>query len=167
MGNPHDPLAPNMSRLVIQSHVKEGLAFARQYGLDRAIADFIPMHHGTSRIEYFYRRAVSQSEEEVGEDEYRYPGPKPHSKETAIIMLADSVEASARALEEPTHQRLQDQVQKIIGIKMNDGQFSNVPLTVAEISAISDSFVNTLTGVYHSRIAYPEAERAAAPSKTE
>jgi cyclic-di-AMP phosphodiesterase PgpH len=164
LGNPHDPLPPNMSRLVIQSHVKEGVALGRQYGLDRAIIDFIPMHHGTSRIEYFYRRALSQRapdwDQEVGEEEYRYPGPRPQSKETAIVMLADSVEASARTLEDPTHQRLKDQVQKIIDIKMRDGQFADVPLTLADIAKIAESFVNTLTGVYHSRIAYPEATQA-------
>jgi putative nucleotidyltransferase with HDIG domain len=164
LGNPHDPLPPSMSRLVIQSHVKEGLVLARQHRLDKAIADFIVMHHGTSRIEYFYRRAVERSTglEEVGEDEYRYPGPKPHSRETAILMMADSVEASVRALENPTHQRIQDQVKKIINAKMEDGQFDEVPLTLSDIHKISDSFVNTLIGVYHSRIKYPEASEASA-----
>lgn len=167
LGNPHDPLPPNMSRLVIQSHVKEGLALARQYNLDPAIAEFIPMHHGTSRIEYFYRRAIERSDnlEEVGEDEYRYPGPKPHTKETAIVMLSDSVEASVRTIEEPTHQRIQDQVQKIINTKVMDGQFSDVPLTLADLAKISESFVNTLTGIYHSRIKYPEALAQASPEQ--
>lgn len=160
LGNPHDPLPPNMSRLVIQSHIKDGVALARKYGLDKSITDFITMHHGTSRIEYFYRRAIEQSAdlEPVDEDEYRYPGPKPHSRETAILMLADAVEASVRTLEQPTHQRLQDQVQKIIDTKLNDGQFESVPLTLGELHAITDSFVNTLTGIYHSRIRYPEAQ---------
>jgi cyclic-di-AMP phosphodiesterase PgpH len=159
LGNPHDPLPPTMSRLVIQSHVKDGVALGRQYGLDKGILDFITMHHGTSRIEYFYRRAIEQSEEleTVDEDEYRYPGPKPHSRETAILMLADSVEASVRTLEQPTHQRLQDQVQKIIDAKLGDNQFESVPLTLGELHSITDSFVNTLTGIYHSRIRYPEA----------
>jgi putative nucleotidyltransferase with HDIG domain len=163
LGNPHDPLPPNMSRLVIQSHVKDGVAMAQQYGLDRAITDFITMHHGTSTIEYFYRRAIEQSEDlsPVDEDEYRYPGPKPYSKETAILMLADSVEASVRTLDEPTHQRLQDQVQKIISTKMGDGQFDDVPLTLSDLNKISESFVNTLTGIYHSRIRYPDAARDA------
>ncbi len=163
LGNPHDPLPPSMSRLVIQSHVKEGQALARQHGLDKAIVDFIVMHHGTSRIEYFYRRAIERTAdpEEVGEDDYRYPGPKPHSKETAILMLADSVEASVRTLEDPTHSRLKDQVQEIINAKMGDGQFEDVPLTLADLHKIAESFVNTLTGIYHSRIAYPEAAEEA------
>jgi cyclic-di-AMP phosphodiesterase PgpH len=163
LGNPHDPLPANMSRLVIQSHVKDGLALARQHNLDRAVAEFIPMHHGTSRIEYFYRRAIEQNAggEEVGEEEYRYPGPRPHSKETAIVMLADSIEASARALEEPTHQRLRDLVQKVVSTKLADGQFDEVPLTLSDLHKISESFVNTLTGVYHSRVRYPDASSPA------
>jgi hypothetical protein len=117
------------------------------------------MHHGTSRIEYFYRRAIEQSDnlETIDEDEYRYPGPKPYSRETAILMLADSVEASVRTLDAPTHQRLTDQVQKIIETKLGDHQFENVPLTLSELHKIAESFVNTLTGIYHSRIRYPEA----------
>ncbi|HRY28743.1 MAG TPA: HDIG domain-containing protein [Elusimicrobiota bacterium] len=159
LGNPHEPLPPNMSRLVIQSHVKEGMVLAQQYGLDKIIVDFVRMHHGTSRIEYFYRRAIEQSADldDLGTEEYRYPGPKPNSRETAILMLADSVEASVRTIDSPTHQRLQDQVGKIIGTKMNDGQFDGVPLTLADLHEISESFVNTLTGIYHSRIPYPEA----------
>ncbi len=160
LGNPHDPLPPNMSKIVIQSHIKEGVALGRQYNLDKAIVNFIPMHHGTSRIEYFYRRAIEQSSdlEEVDAEEYRYPGPRPHTKETAIVMIADSVEASVRTLEDPTHQRLQDQVNKIIQDKMADGQFDDVPLTMMDLRQISDSFVNTLTGIYHTRIKYPTPE---------
>jgi cyclic-di-AMP phosphodiesterase PgpH len=157
LGNPHDPLPPSMSRLVIQSHVKEGLALARQHGLDKAVADFIGTHHGTSRIEYFYRRALERTEEldQVDEDDYRYPGPKPYSRETAILMLADGVEASVRALAEPTPQRIRDQIRKIVDQKLSDGQFDEVPLTLQDISRISDSFFNTLAGVYHNRIQYP------------
>lgn len=161
LGNPHDPLPPSMSRLVIQSHVKEGLVLARQYNLDKAVADFIGTHHGTSRIEYFYRRALERTEgdlEEVDEDDYRYPGPKPHSRETAILMLADGVEASVRALQDTTPQRIRDQIRKIVDQKTADGQFDHVPLTFQDLHRISDSFFNTLTGVYHSRIKYPGQE---------
>ncbi len=162
LGNPHDPLPPNMSRLVIQSHVKEGLALARQYGLDKAVADFIGTHHGTSRIEYFYRRALERTEdlEEVDEDDYRYPGPRPVTKETAILMIADSVEASVRTLDEPTPQRIRDQIKKIVDQKTADGQFDSVPLTFQDLYRISESFFNTLTGVYHSRVKYPGQEGA-------
>jgi cyclic-di-AMP phosphodiesterase PgpH len=167
LGNPHDPLPANLSRLVIQSHVKDGMALARQYRLDKAISDFIVMHHGTSRIEYFYRRAIEQTaevDETVDEDQYRYPGPRPQSKETAILMLADSVEASVRTIEEPTHQRLRDQVEKIINTKLSDGQFDDVRLTLSDISKIKESFISTLTGIYHSRIKYPEQAAAEAVS---
>lgn len=162
LGNPHDPLPPSMSKLVIQSHVKEGLSLAREYNLDKAVADFIGTHHGTSRIEYFYRRALERTEdlEDVEEDDYRYPGPKPHSRETAILMLADGVEASVRALTEPTPQRIRDQIKKIVDQKAADGQFDHVPLTFQDLFRISDSFFNTLTGVYHSRIKYPGQDGA-------
>lgn len=162
LGNPHDPLPPSMSRLVIQSHVKEGAALAKEYGLDQAVADFIGTHHGTSRIEYFYRRAIEKTEdvEEVDEDDYRYPGPKPFSRETAILMLADGVEASVRALSEPTPQRIRDQIKKIVDQKIEDGQFDHVPLTFQDIYRISESFFNTLVGVHHSRVKYPGQDGA-------
>lgn len=160
IGNPHELLPPNMSRIVIQSHVKDGLALAQRHNLDRMIADFILMHHGTCRVEYFYRRAIEQTgaSDEVDEDLYRYPGPKPHSKETAIVMLADSVEASARTLDNPSHQRLVDHVNRIVDGKIIDGQFERVPLTLAEVQEVKDAFVNTLVGVYHSRIHYPTTQ---------
>lgn len=159
LGNPHELLPPNMSRLVIQAHVKDGLALAQQHGLDRAIRDFISMHHGTSRIEYFYHRAIERSAEgeTVDEDQYRYPGPRPLSRETAIVMMADSVEASARTVENPTRQRLREHVDRIVAHKMADGQFERIPLTFAEVEEVKDSFVNTLVGVYHARVRYPAA----------
>jgi putative nucleotidyltransferase with HDIG domain len=171
LGNPHELLPPNMSRIVIQSHVKDGLALAQRHNLDRTLMDFITMHHGTSRIEYFYRRAIERAgAEDVDEDIYRYPGPRPLTRETAIVMLADSVEASTRTVENPTHQRLADHVARIVESKINDGQFDHVPLTLAEIQQVKDSFVNTLVGVYHTRIRYPTSQetdveiRAAAPA---
>lgn len=160
LGNPHELLPPNLSRIVIQAHVKDGLALAQRHNLDRMISDFVLMHHGTSRVEYFYRRAIEQTggSESVNEDLYRYPGPKPHSKETALVMLADSVEASSRTLEDPTHQRLADHVERIVDAKIVDGQFDRVPLTLAEVQEVKDSFVNTLVGVYHTRVHYPTSQ---------
>jgi putative nucleotidyltransferase with HDIG domain len=172
LGNPHELLPPNLSRIVIQSHVKDGLALAQRHNLDHLIADFIQMHHGTSRVEYFYRRAIEQTggSESVNEDLYRYPGPKPQSKETALVMLADSVEASSRTLDDPTHQRLADHVERIVDAKIVDGQFDRVPLTLAEVQEVKDSFVNTLVGVYHARAHYPtsqetDLERRPPPSR--
>jgi putative nucleotidyltransferase with HDIG domain len=167
LGNPHELLPPNMSRIVIQSHVKDGLALAQRHNLDRTLMDFITMHHGTSRIEYFYRRAIERAgAEDVDEDIYRYPGPRPLTRETAIVMMADSVEASARTVENPTRQRLQDHVDRIVEHKMSDGQFERIPLTFAEVGEIKDSFVNTLVGVYHARVRYPSHTRVEPGSRT-
>lgn len=155
--NAHDKLAPSMSRIVIMSHVKDGVALARQYGVDQTLIDFIPMHHGTTCVEYFYNRAVEQSEGETAdEEEYRYSGPRPYSKETAIVMMADSVEATSRVLENPTHSRLKTLVAKIVNNKFSDGQFDECPITLADLRAISDTFVTTLSSIHHSRIEYPE-----------
>lgn len=160
LGNPHQPLPPNMSRLVIQAHVKEGESLARQYGLEDPILEFIRRHHGNLRVEYFYRRALEQTQhlDAMPDESYRYPGPRPFSKETAIVMLADGAEASVRALEEPTHTRIQDQVAKIIDQRLSDGQFNEAPLTLADLNTIADSFVTTLSGIYHARIRYPEGD---------
>lgn len=168
--NPHGNLAPALSSLVVISHVKEGMALARAAKLPQEIINFIPMHHGTSRIEYFYRQAKEDAQEElikhdldadpeeahVGEENFRYPGPKPYTKETAILMMADSVEAAARTLEEPNHQRLQDLVHKLVRGKIDDGQLANAPLTISDISKIEEAFTKTLTSIYHARIEYPE-----------
>ncbi len=160
LGNPHALLPANMSRIVIQSHVKDGLALAQRHNVDRAILDFIAMHHGTSRVEYFYRRAIEQTggTAQVDEDLFRYPGPKPHTRETAIVMLADSVEASSRTLENPTPQRLADHVNRIVDAKIVDGQCDQVPLTLLEVQEVKASFVSTLAGVYHTRVHYPTSQ---------
>ena len=157
--NPHDDVSPAMSRLVITSHVKEGLALAERYRIDRSISDFIPMHHGTSKVEYFYRKAAEVEKEEPPEEQsYRYPGPRPRSKETAIVMLADSIEAAARTLEEPNHQRFQDLVYRLVNRKFFDGQLDETSLTLRDLRTISDTFVTTLMGIYHARIKYPALE---------
>lgn len=157
--NRHDFLKAQMSRMVVLQHVKEGLALAKEYGLDQAISDFVPQHHGTSRISFFYQRALEEGEI-IEESEYRYPGPKPQSKETAIAMLADSVEAAARSMEEMTAQRLRDMVHKIVNNKFIDGQFSNSPVTLADLHKIAESMIHTLLGIHHARIEYPEEKKA-------
>ena len=159
-GNKHDDLEPSMSRLVILNHVKEGIELARKYKLNGRIVDFIPEHHGTSLIHYFYQKAVTEGEEDrpVGEEDYRYPGPKPQSKETAIVLLADSVEGATRALDEHTPQKIGDIVHKVINNKFIDGQLDECNLTLREIDTIAATFVRVLTAMYHSRIKYPEKE---------
>ncbi|MBF0504330.1 MAG: HDIG domain-containing protein [Candidatus Omnitrophica bacterium] len=157
IGNKHDDLEPSMSRLVILNHIKEGMEMARQYHLNERIIDFIPEHHGTSLIHYFYQKALLEGElEGLEEKDYRYPGPKPQSKETAIVLLADSVEAATRVLDEHTPQRIEDVVRKVINNKFIDGQLDECNLTLREIDIIASTFVRVLGAMYHTRVKYPE-----------
>ncbi len=161
--NPHDQVSPSLSKLVITSHIKEGVALAQQHKLDQQVVDFIPQHHGTSQIEYFYRKALELKEEaeqdqlEVNEETYRYPGPKPQTKESGIVMMADSVEAASRSLEEPNHQRFQDLAYKIINKKLFDGQLDETSLTLKDLHTVAERFTQTLTTLHHARVAYPDA----------
>lgn len=158
MSNPHDHLKPSMSALIIASHVKEGIEIARKNRIPEIVQDFIPMHHGTTRMEYFYQRARDQhksKDAEIRDSDFRYPGPKPNSAETAILMLADSVEAAARALEKPTHNRLEGLIDSIVESRVDDGQLDECTLTFADIKRIKETFLTVLMGVYHVRVRYP------------
>jgi putative nucleotidyltransferase with HDIG domain len=156
-GNKHDVLEPSMSRLVILNHVKEGIELARKHRLNQKIIDFIPQHHGTALIFYFYQRAVAEAGgEKVDEENYRYPGPKPQSRETAIVLLADSVEGATRALDEHTPARIQEVVRKVINNKFIDGQLDECNLTLKDIESIASTFTRVLTAMYHGRVKYPE-----------
>ncbi|WP_324717554.1 HDIG domain-containing protein [Carboxydochorda subterranea] len=158
--NPHERLMPSLSTLIIMSHVKDGVELARQAGLPEGVVDFIRTHHGTDLVRYFYMKAVqAEGAEKVNERDYRYPGPKPHTKETAIVMLADSVEASARSLTRPTPGRIEGLVRKVIRERLLDGQLDESTLTLQELNDIGSAFVKILTGIYHARIEYPELER--------
>ena len=160
----HDKLNPSISSLVIMSHVKDGVALARASGVPEEIVRFIPEHHGTSLIKYFYMQALERGEEQAPPpDAFRYPGPKPHSKETVIGMLADSVEAASRTIEEPTYERLRDLVEKIVNSKFTDGQFDNAPVTLADLRKIINSFASSLSAIYHVRIEYPELPEPETP----
>jgi hypothetical protein len=156
--NKHDDLSPSMSKLVIMNHVKEGSELAEKYRLNPKLADFIRQHHGTSLVYYFYRRALEKFDaaKPVDEEGFRYPGPKPDSKETAVVMLADSVEAASRTLKEPTPANIEDLVYKIINNKFIDGQLDSCDLTLKDLEKISAEFIRILSGMYHSRINYPE-----------
>lgn len=155
----HDQLRASMSKLVIMDHVKAGVELARKSRINNAIIDFITQHHGTSLVYYFYRRALESTEaEEVQEEVYRYPGPKPQSKETAVVLLADSVEAACRALDSPTPERVSDIVHRIINNKFIDGQLDSCDLTLRDLEKISTTFIHILGGIYHSRVDYPEPE---------
>ena len=154
----HDKLQPTMSRLIITNHIKEGEELAKKYRLNPMIIDFITQHHGTSMIYYFYRKAMqgsnesSQSQEEV----FRYPGPKPQRKEIAIVLLADAVEAASRTLSEPTAERLEEIVKKIINNKFIDGQLDECDLTLKDLEIIGNVFLRILSAIYHPRVRYPE-----------
>ncbi|HHV61147.1 MAG TPA: HDIG domain-containing protein [Firmicutes bacterium] len=155
--NPHDRISPSLSTLVIISHVKDGVELAGVHRLPEAIIDLIKEHHGTSLVPYFYHKATeNDGGENVDESDFRYPGPKPQSKEAAIVMLADSVEAAVRSLARPTPGRIEGLVRKIIKERLNDGQFDECNLTLKELDAVADAFVRVLSGIFHARIEYPD-----------
>ncbi len=152
----HEDLKSQMSSFVIISHIKEGVRLAQEYGIDKVLVDIIRQHHGMSLVHYFYMKALESGVANSEKSVYRYPGPRPKTKESAIIMLADSVEAASRILEEPNFSQLQEMVHKIINNKFIDGQLQDVELTLADLSKIAEKFVSVLAGIYHSRIEYPE-----------
>ena len=158
--NRHDKLSSSMSALIIKSHVKDGIELAKKHKLPKAIEDMIPQHHGTSRIQFFYDKARKEAEE-AGEDPdsideslYCYPGPKPQTREAGILMLADGIEAAARTLSDPSHDRIQGLVQKLINKVFSSGQLNECELTLKDLHLIAKSFTRVLTGIYHQRVAY-------------
>ncbi|MEW6753500.1 MAG: HDIG domain-containing metalloprotein [Candidatus Latescibacterota bacterium] len=159
--NPHDHLTPNMSMLIIASHVKDGLELAEEHGLPRAISDLIPQHHGTTVIEYFYNRAIELGDEGVRKDDFRYDGPRPQTKEAGILMLADSVESAARTLSERTPNRVRQLVRKIVQQKFTAGELDECALTLQDLHRIEEAFMPVLMGTLHGRVEYPwqKAER--------
>jgi hypothetical protein len=157
--NRHDKLAPSMSALVLMAHVKDGAEMAHEARLGKALNDIIREHHGTSLMKFFYDRAKSKADpgvEQVDERDYRYPGPKPQTREAALIMLADAVEAASRTLADPTPARVQGMVQKIINNIFIDGQLDECELTLKDIHNIAKSFNLVLGGIFHYRVDYPE-----------
>lgn len=155
--SPHDKIAPALSALIITSHVKEGLEMARDRHLPQSIIDFIAGHHGTSLTKYFYNQALEEDGgEHVNEENFRYEGPKPQSKEVALVMLADATEAAVRSIPDPTNEKIREMVRKIIRDKLNDGQLEECNLTFRDLDIISATFVKVLEGIYHRRIEYPD-----------
>ena len=159
--NPHDQVKPRMSALIIASHVKEGLEIGRNYNLPKLVLSFIPMHHGTTLIEYFFRKAQAMEEDQSGvlESEFRYPGPRPNSRETGILMLADSVEAASRSINEPTHKRLEGLIESIFKARVNDHQLDDTDLTFRDLDKIKETFLAMLIGIHHGRVKYPGQEK--------
>lgn len=157
----HSHLSPSMSKMVIMNHVKEGVELARKYRLKPAVIDFICQHHGTSVVYYFYKKALEADEqsEEIQEEGFRYPGPQPTSKETAIVLLADSVEAACRVIPDPLPAKIEEMVHKVINNKFIDGQLNSCELTLKDLENIAKVFVHILSGFYHGRIKYPEISK--------
>jgi putative nucleotidyltransferase with HDIG domain len=155
--NPHDRLRPYQSAKIITSHVTYGSRLAKEIGLPRKIADFIPQHHGTRTLHYFLRKAQAQAKpnDTVDEADFRYPGPKPQFKEAAIMMLADSCEAAARSLARPDPENIRTIVVKIVDAIISDGQLDECDVTLQELTTIREAMISALTAIYHARIDYP------------
>ena len=178
--NPHDDLPPTMSALIIISHVKDGVNLALKHKLNREIIDVIQQHHGNSLVWFFYRRALDHMEEvkkqvaaglaqptdipEISEKEFRYPGPRPQSRESAIISLADAVESASRVLQKPTPQKIEQMVDELVAARIKDGQLDECDLTLGELDKVKESFQGRLRTMLHRRIPYPE-EKAAKPKE--
>jgi cyclic-di-AMP phosphodiesterase PgpH len=169
--NKHEKLAPSMSSLILISHVKDGVEMAKKYKLGKEIIDIIQQHHGTSIISYFYEKAKEQAEKKGGksplikEQDFRYPGPKPQTKEAGLVMLADMVEAASRSLVDPTPARIQGMLQKIIKKVFSDGQLDECELTLKDLHEIAKSFNKTLSGIFHHRVDYPEPAGRTGPAR--
>ncbi len=163
--NKHDAIKPTMSAKIIRSHVNNGLQLAKDYGLPKIVSDFIPMHHGTTRVEYFYRQAleaVDGDESKIDESQFRYPGPKPNTKETGILMICEAIEAAVRSIKNPDIMKIENMIDKIIKQRVDDGQLSECPLTLDELNKIKGTvdgntgMLHVLRGIYHIRIEYPD-----------
>ena len=164
--NKHDDLLPTMSTIVIIAHVKDGAEIARNHRLPKRIIDMIEQHHGTTLVEYFYRRAEKQNEEannggQIDESEFRYPGPPPQTPEAAVMMLSDAVESASRALREPTPARIENLVREIAKKRLDDGQFDQCSITIEQLNTIQQSLIKSLNAMYHARVKYPDQQQTA------
>ena len=169
--NPHDSLAPTLSSKIIVGHVKDGMKLAKEYRLPPAVADFIPTHHGTARMDYFYTKALDKKNGEAGsvrEDDFKYPGPKPSTKETGLLMICEAVEAAVRSLKNPTLTKIEAMADKIIEKRLKEGQLDDCPLTMADLTKMKGDvrgrhgMMPVFRGIYHLRIEYPDQEEEAA-----
>lgn len=155
--NPHDKITPSLSTLILTSHVKDGVEMAREHKLPQGIIDIIEQSHGSGLVTYFYHKALEcDRNETVTEEEYRYEGPRPQTKEAAIVMLADSVEAAVRSLQNPTPGRVEGLIRKIIKDKLNDDQLEECDLTFKDLAVIATAFVRVMSGIFHNRVEYPD-----------
>ena len=160
-GNKHENLSPSMSSLILASHVKDGLAIAREIKLLPRVRDLIPEHHGTRVMTYFYRKAKeaeSNQGKKIDESDFRYPGPKPQSKEAAILMLSDQIEAASRTLEDPSPGQIRGMIRRLVQGTIEDGQFDECDITMKELDQVAETFGRVLSGMYHHRVQYPGFE---------
>jgi membrane-associated HD superfamily phosphohydrolase len=162
--NPHERLAPEASAALIRQHVGAGLELARQNRLPAALFPFIAEHHGTSRLEYFYDQAGGGNG--PGDERFRYAGPRPSTSETAIAMLADSAEASVRALEDPVPGELRTAIDRVITNRVGSGELRDAPLTLRDLDRIAETFTRVLGGMHHARLRYPEPAGSAAGGRS-
>ena len=161
--NKHEKITPQMSALILSSHVKDGVELARQEKLPAVIVDGIREHHGTTLMAYFYQKAQEGAGASVNRDDFRYPGPRPRSKEAALLMCADAVEAAVRSLKDPTPAHIRAMVARLVDQRAHDGELDESGVTLADLATIRERLVAVMTTVYHKRVAYPgqETERAA------
>jgi putative nucleotidyltransferase with HDIG domain len=164
----HLNLSPSLSLRIILAHVKDGVELAKECNLPTSIFPIIQQHHGTTLVEYFYHQAMTQTEPDAGprlsETEFRYPGPKPRSREAAIVMVCDCVESAARTMSEPTASRIESLVHDLTLKRLHDGQFDDADLTLRELALIEQALCKAMVGIYHGRIAYPTSTNAVAPT---
>jgi putative nucleotidyltransferase with HDIG domain len=166
-GNVHDVLSPGMSRVVILSHVKEGLRLAKEYRLGDRVAEIIAQHHGTSILYCFLDKAQSLIQDRrASEETFRYPGPRPKTREAAIIMLADAVEAAARSLKSPSQAELEEMVTRIVNRAYLDGQLNECDMTLRDLHAVEQAFRKVLSAILHARVDYPESGKGSLPAGT-
>lgn len=158
--NKHRTMSPRKSVRVIAAHIEDGIQLARTHKLPQAVIDFIPMHHGTMHVGFFYEKALRQKKlkGEVNESDFRYPGPKPNTKETGIVMLADGIEASTRAIVEPTVEKIEANIDSLIKLRLLEGELDDSNLNLRDLNKIKESFMKILVGVHHARLRYPEQE---------
>jgi hypothetical protein len=156
--NPHDKLKPETSAAIVREHVTEGMRLAREAKVPDVVVAFIPEHHGTQRIGFFYEKAREEADGDLDPTRFTYPGPRPQSKETAIAMLADSCESATRAMHEPTPERVRELIEAVVAAKVADRQLDESPLTLSEVARVKEQFVKILGGVVHRRIEYPETK---------
>ena len=157
----HTGLRAKVSSLIIGAHVKDGVDLARKEGLPEPVVEIIREHHGTSLMEFFYNRAIEEAEnpDEVSASDYRYPGPRPRSKESAIVMLADTIEARVRSIGEPmTQKRIETEIEETIDKRWQDHQLDAAELTISDLRKIRDAFFRVLVGMYHQRVKYPNQD---------